>query len=301
MKAQRIFPVAVLLAAWLLPGDRASASENPLVVAATIFPAADIVRRVAGPDVRVIQVLPAGASPHTFDLTPAKVRELQAARVVFKIGGIDDWIDGIGESLPRAAIVTLHQGIVRRPFHANDHGHDSGSGRHGEGFDPHYWLNAENGMIMARNAAAALAAVDPGRAAAYEGNLLAYSGELARLHKELQRELFALKKKRMFVFHDAWRYFAAAYGLEIAAVFQASPGREPTPRGLQDMYSLVKASGIQVIFTEPQLPTASLEPLLRDLGLQLVVLDPLGGGQPGDSYAALLRRNARAVRRALER
>lgn len=300
MKAHRVFPVAVLLAAWLLPGDRACAAEKPLVVAATVFPAADIVRRVAGPGVRVIQVLPAGASPHTFDLTPAKVRELQAARVIFKIGGIDDWIDGVGDSLQRAAVIALHQGIERRPFPADGHGHSSGAGRHGEGFDPHYWLNAENGAIMARNIASALAAADPGRSAVYERNLAAYTRELARLHNELQRELSALKMKRMFVFHDAWRYFAAAYGLEIAAVFQASPGREPTPRSLQDMYARVKASGMRVVFTEPQLPTSSLEPLLLDLGLQLVVLDPLGGARPGDSYAALLRRNARAVRRALE-
>lgn len=301
MKAQRIIPVVVLLAAWLLPGDRAGAAGTPLVVAATVFPAADIVRRVAGPGVRVIQVLPSGASPHTFDMTPAKVRELQAARLIFKIGGIDDWIDGVAESLPRAAIVALHPGVARRPFTADGHAHDHGPGGHDNNFDPHYWLNAENGVIMARNIASALAAVDPGRGSFYQENFQAYSRELARLHGELRRELSALKNRRMFVFHDAWRYFAAAYGLEIAAVFQASPGRQPVPRKLRDMYSRVKAAEIRVIFTEPQLPTSSFEPLLRDLGLRPVVLDPLGGGQPGDSYAALLRRNARAVRRALER
>ena len=302
MKAHRIFFVVVLLVILPWMGKRVSAAaDKPLVLAATIFPAADIVRRVAGPDIRVIQVLPAGASPHTFDLTPAKVRELQATRVIFKIGGIDDWIDRVGESLPRATLVALHQGIQRRPFHQNSHGHNHAPERHGEEFDPHYWLNAENGMIMAGNVAAALTAADPSRAAVYEENRLAYAQELKRLHRELREELSSLTENRMFVFHDAWSYFAAAYGLEIVAVFQASPGREPTPRGMQKMYGLVKASGLRVIFSEPQLPTSSLEPLLHDLGLQLVVLDPLGGSEPGDSYAAMLRRNAKAVRRALER
>jgi ABC-type Zn uptake system ZnuABC Zn-binding protein ZnuA len=301
MRAYRVFPVAMLLAV-LLPGDlTAGAADKPLVLAATIFPAVDIVRRVAGPDVRVIQVLPAGASPHTFDLTPARIRELQAVRVIFKIGGIDDWIDGVGESLPRAAVVALHKGIVRRPFHGHGHGHDHGSPQHGEDFDPHYWLNAENGMIMARNVAAALAALDPGRAAVYEENRRGYSRELARLHDELKTVLSGLKQNRMIVFHDAWRYFAAAYGLEIAAVFQASPGQEPTPRSLQKIYELAETSGTRVIFSEPQLPATSIEPLRRDLGLRLVVLDPLGGAAPGDSYAGMLRRIARAVRLALER
>ncbi|HEX7503154.1 MAG TPA: metal ABC transporter substrate-binding protein, partial [Acidobacteriota bacterium] len=93
MKNHYIFKTAWLLAAWLLfPGT--AAAQGPLVLAATIFPAADIARHVAGPGVRVIQILPAGASPHTFDLTPGQLRELQAARIIFKIGGVDDWIDG---------------------------------------------------------------------------------------------------------------------------------------------------------------------------------------------------------------
>jgi zinc transport system substrate-binding protein len=278
-------------------GNKAAAME----LAATIFPVADIARRIAGPDIRVIQILPAGASPHTFDLTPGKVRELQAARIIFKIGGVDDWIDGIAESLPQASIITLQKGIALKPAHEEGHQHgNAGSGGQVE-FDPHYWLSAENGALMAKNIAEALAKADPARAATYRVNLAGYSKELAGLHRELKKDLAGLKTNKMIVFHDAWRYFAAAYGLEIAAVFQASPGREPSPRDLQGLYSRAGKFGIKAIFSEPQLPIASLEPMLEDLGLELVVLDPLGGSAPGDSYVNLLRRNARAIRRALGR
>jgi zinc transport system substrate-binding protein len=301
MRAHRAFPVICILAVLLpLSGHVVAASQKPLVVAATIFPAADIARRVAGPGIRVIQVLPAGASPHTFDLTAGQVRELRDARLVFKIGGVDDWIDGVAESLPRAAIVSLRKNIPLLPFH--DEGHAYGAaGRSEPGFDPHYWLSAENAIIMARNVADALRAADPGRVAAYEANYRALALELDRLHTEIKRELSSLHTNTMIVFHDGWRYFATAYGLEIAAVFQASPGREPAPRDLQSMYAVVKRSAIRVIFSEPQLPRESIEPLARDLGLRIIVLDPLGGVLPGDSYAGLLRRNARAIREALGR
>jgi len=292
MSARRAFPVAFILAALLALHVRAAA-DRPLVVAATIFPAADIARRVAGPGVRVIQVLPSGASPHTFDLTPGKVRELQQSRLIFKIGGLDDWIDGVAESLPQVAIITLHKGIARLPFREDGHGHRAPRG--GEEFDPHYWLSAANGAIMARTIAAALSAHDPAHEAAYEANCRAYAGELAALHAELKAMLTSLKSNKMIVLHDGWRYFAAAYGLEIAAVLQASPGREPTPRDLQKLYETARRSGTRAIFSEPQLPAASLEPMVRDLGLALVVLDPLGGSEPGDSYVGLLRRNARTV------
>lgn len=292
MKIRLAASLACLLAA--LPLRPAG---EPLTVAATIFPAADIVRRVAGPDVRVIQVLPPGASPHTFELTPGKVRELQPARLVFKIGGVDDWIDGVAASLPRTVIVPMASGIARLPASAHGHGHGHGGGE----FDPHYWLSAANGARMAATVAAALAKADPGRAAAYMANGDACARELAALHAELSDTLAGLAERRMIVFHDGWRYFAAAYGLEIAAVYQDSPGREPTPRQLQEFYRAARRIGARVLFCEPQLTSASVEPLLRDLGLRLVVLDPVGGAGPGDSYAGLLRRNARAVAAALAR
>jgi len=267
------------------------------VAAATLFPVADIVGRVAGPAWRIVQVLPAGASPHTFEPTPAVVRSLQPARLVFKIGGVDDWIDPLAASLRLARVVRLDAGIPLLPHSLASHGHLHRQ----EGPDPHYWLSAANGALMAAAAAAALAEADPGRAAAYQANGRALAAELRELHAELRRTLAPAAGSRVIVFHDAWRYFADAYGLEIAAVFQSSPGREPTPRDLKRLYDQARLSQARVLFSEPQLPGDSLAPLLADLGLRPVVLDPLGGAAPGDSYAEMLRRNARAVAAALGR
>lgn len=278
-------------------GNQAAAME----LAATIFPVADIARRIAGPNSRIIQILPAGASPHTFDLTPGQIRKLQKSSLIFKIGGVDDWIDGISESLPHAVIISLQKNIALMPFREQGLNHDHAATGVRREFDPHYWLSAENGSLMAQAIADALAKADPARAAAYKANLADYVRELAALHREIKKDLSGLKTNKMIVFHDAWRYFAAAYGLEIIAVFQASPGREPSPRDLRDLYARAKEFGVKVIFSEPQLPATSLEPILQDLGLELVVLDPLGGSSPGDSYVNMLRRNALAIRRALNR
>ena len=111
-----------------------------------------------------MQILPAGASPHTFDLTPGQVRELQKARIIFKIGLIDDWIDGIGESAPGAAIVSLHKRIVLKPFHDDDHHHAGTGTSHSLEFDPHYWLDARNGVLMTQDICDRLSALDPAHA-----------------------------------------------------------------------------------------------------------------------------------------
>jgi ABC-type Zn uptake system ZnuABC Zn-binding protein ZnuA len=273
------------------------AAAKPLVVAATIFPVADMVRRGAGDAARVIQILPAGASPHTFDLTPGTIRELQQARVIFKIGVIDDWIDGVAESAPAAEIVSLQGRIALRPSEDGSHDHGAGKARL-EAYDPHYWLAARNGIIMVQGICAKLSAVDPARAALYAGNSRRYQQELLRLDDELKKDCAVLKNRALIVFHDGWRYFAAAYGLEVLAVFEPSPGREPAPRDLQKLYALARTRHVKAVFSEPQLPIASLEPLLEDMGLRLFILDPLGGAVAGDSYAGLLRRNVRSIVRA---
>jgi zinc transport system substrate-binding protein len=302
---KRISHIAVFLFlaasfSWPVPNpDKAAAAATPLRVAATIFPLADIARRIIGPGNQVILILPAGASPHTFDLTPGKVKELQGAHIIFKIGGVDDWIDAIAESMPQAAIISLQKNIALQPPHEQTHHHGGRETSRHDGFDPHYWLDAANGVIIARNITEALASVDPARSAVFRANYAEYSQELAGLHRELQRDFAGLKNNKMLVLHDAWRYFAAAYGLQIAAVFQSSPGREPAPRDLQYLYAQVKNNGIKAVFSEPQLSTESLEPFVGDLGLKLVILDPLGGTAVGDTYVGMLRRNARAILRAL--
>jgi zinc transport system substrate-binding protein len=272
-----------------------SAPANPLYIAATIFPLADIIRNVAGEAARVIQILPAGASPHTFDMTPGQVRELQKARVIFKIGVIDDWINGVAESAPKAEIVSLQNHITLKSFHDDVHNHGSAEKSPSLKFDPHYWLDARNGIIIAQNICAKLSALDPANAPLYAKNSRRFQGELLRLDGELKKACSALKNNKIIVFHDGWRYFAAAYGLEIIAVFQPAPGREPAPRDLQKLYALARTFKIKAVFSEPQLPTASLEPLLEDLGLRLFVLDPLGGASPDDSFIKLLRRNIQTI------
>jgi zinc transport system substrate-binding protein len=292
-----LFLACGLLGQQVLPAPLA-AEVKPFYIAATIFPLVDIIRNITGDAAQVIQILPAGASPHTFDLTPGQVRELQKARIIFKIGVIDDWIDGIAENAPGAEIVSLQKHIALKPYRADGHDHGRDETAHQGEFDPHYWLDARNGVVMAQNICARLRGLDPAHADLYSKNSLRYQRELLRIDDDLKKTLATLKNHKIIVFHDGWRYFAAAYGLEILAVFQPAPGREPAPRDLQKLYTLARNNKIKAVFSEPQLPTASLEPLLEDLGLRLLILDPLGGATPGDSYIRLLRRNVQNILQA---
>jgi len=124
-------------------------------VGATIFPIYDIARQVAGPIADVVLILPPGASPHTFEPTPAAVRSLSGARTLFVIGhGLDDWAARLarGAGVPR--LVRVDADIALRRVAGGQRG----------SVDPHYWLSIRNGEAIARTVAAELERLAPDRA-----------------------------------------------------------------------------------------------------------------------------------------
>jgi ABC-type Zn uptake system ZnuABC Zn-binding protein ZnuA len=261
----------------------AEAGAERLKVAATIFPLYDIVRHVADPVADVVLVLPPGASPHTFEPTPSGVRALEGARVLFVIGhGLDDWAARLarGAGIMRLAPVDAGIALRREP--------------HG-GVDPHYWLSAPNAKAIARTVAAELTRWAPDRRGALDHALASYLTRLEAADAEVHRLLADLPTRRIATFHDAFGYFAEAYGLDVVATFEPYPGLEPSPRFVIEFQRNIRASGVRVVFTEPQLSLDALRPIARDLGVTLAVLDPLGGLPGRESYIDLLRFDARAV------
>jgi ABC-type Zn2+ transport system substrate-binding protein/surface adhesin len=101
------------------------------------------------------------------------------------------------------------------------------------------------------------------------------------------------------LFHSAFDYFAAAYGVRIVATFEPIPGQEPGPRHVREFLRRLREHNLRVLFIEPQLNAAPLRSLARDIGVNLQELDPLGGIEGRQSYLALMRFNASQIASAL--
>ena len=165
------------------------------------------------------------------------------------------------------------------------HGHDH------SGADPHYWLSPLNGIQMANNVAAELKRLDPENAAYYDANLAAFTEELEALHAELVELAEEVHNDAFITLHDAWYYFAATFDLNLVGSFEPAAAEEPSPRYLKKLADTVEEHDVHAIFSEPQLSTSSLEGFASDYGLEIAVLDPLGGIDTRDSYQGLLRYN----------
>lgn len=276
-----------LTAAACLLGACPSVAADAPRVAATIFPLYDIVREVGGTAVEAVVVLPPGASPHTFEMRPASAKALARAALLFRVGhGLDDWAVRMAEASGVTRVVAVDAGVRLRRFADG-------------GVDPHYWLACENGKAIARTVAAELTRLVPGQRAGIEGRLAAYLERLDATDAEIRRTLADLPSRSIATLHDGFGYFADAYGLRVAAVFEPSGAKEPGPRSVAEFERRVREAKVRVIFAEPQLSQDVIRAIARDLGASIATLDDVGGVPGRESYAALLLYDARQIAAAM--
>ncbi|PIS42965.1 MAG: hypothetical protein COT24_00785 [Candidatus Kerfeldbacteria bacterium CG08_land_8_20_14_0_20_40_16] len=285
-------------------GKEENTTSDQIKIGATIFPLYDIARNIAGDKIEVVNILPPGASPHTFEITPEKVKELQNTKVVFAIGqGLDDWMNDLTNSLTGIEIVMVSNNIALRKF-SDEQGHDSeeqegNHDEHGE-YDPHYWLSINNAKIIAQNIANRLEILDPLNSSSYQKNLEDYQEKLDILKEESENKIRNLTNTALVTAHDAWSYFAEELNLKIVGSFQPSPGKEPTPQELSALQALIAEYKVKALFSEPQLSENVVKPFADDTGLEIFVLDPLGGVEDRQSYIDLIKYNVNTIYEALK-
>ncbi|GAB3390095.1 zinc ABC transporter substrate-binding protein [Azotobacter armeniacus] len=288
------------LAALLLAGCMASA-EAEVRLLTSLKPlqliAAAVQDGTGTPDV----LLPPGASPHHYALRPSDVRALREATLFYWIGpDLEAFLPRVlsGRSRPSLALQEL-PGLHLRHFangDEHDHAHRPGT------LDAHLWLLPANGRLIATRMAADLAAADPANAARYQANLAVFEERLDSLDRRLKARLAKLAGKPYFVFHEAYDYFEAAYGLDHAGVFSISPDVQPGARQVARMRQRLQEAGPSCVFSEPPLQPRLAQTLSAGLPVRLAELDPLGSAVPvgPQGYEQLLERLGEGLAGCLE-
>lgn len=264
--------------------DRA---DRPPLVVTTIYPVADITRQIGGDMVRVVNLIPAGASPHTFEPTPGQMSEIAGAAAFITVGaGLDDWAATLAAAgAPEMVPARLADGLTLADG------------------DPHIWLDP---LLVRDHVVPAIAAVltglRPDEAENLEARAAAYRQELTILDRDIRDQLGNLENPRFIAFHPAWRYFAARYDLIEAAVVEPAPGKEPSARWIAQVVETARETDAGAIFAEPQFSTKAAAVIAQEFGAEVLLADPLGGaGLEGkDSYLALMRTNAAVFRDGLK-
>jgi zinc transport system substrate-binding protein len=175
-------------------------------------------------------------------------------------------------------------------------GHDHAAHK-GEQVNPHIWLDPVNARAMVMAIAAALKEADSANAARYDANATALAARLDALDRELKGLLTPVKDKPFVVFHDAYPYFEARYGLHAVGAVTVSPDRVPGARRVQEIRAKIESLQTVCVFAEPQFQPALIQTLVDGTRAKVGTLDPEGATlTPGaDLYFVLMRELARHV------
>ncbi len=287
--------LAVPLLTWALRAKAADAASRTLAVV-SILPQKQMVERVGGDAVRVEVLVRPGQSPHTYEPTPQQIAAIGRAAVYFSIGADFEpaLVPKLRRAHPKLRVVDTRQGIALQPMAAHDHHHHGhGQHKHAKGApDPHIWTSPPLVKQQAATIRDALAELRPEARAQFEASYARYAEELDALDAEVRQMLSGKKERRFMVYHPAWGYFASTYGLEQVPI--EIEGKEPGPKTLARIVARARAEGVRVIFVQKQFSRTAAEALARDIGGEVVELDPLA-----EDFISNTRLVAQALARAL--
>jgi zinc/manganese transport system substrate-binding protein len=289
---------------WVVP----TLSAQPLPVVASFSILADMVREVGGPHVEVTSLVGPNTDAHVFDPTPADAKRIASARLVFVNGlGFEGWLDRLVKASGyRGPIVIASKG-VKTPLQlkdAHDHaGTAKGHGaKHSHGApDPHAWQNLANAERYVETIRIALAAALPAHSAVFEQRAVDYIKRIRALDQATRAQIaaVAVERRRVITSHDAFGYFAAAYGVTFYPLQGLATGSEPSAAEVVRVIDLIKKNKVSAIFTENISDPRVLERIAKDSGAKVggrLYADALTEpGTSADTYLKMFQHNVTTI------
>ncbi len=268
------------------------AAAEPIPVVASFSILGDLVHNLGGDQVRLNTLVGPNGDAHVYQPIPRDIKAISEARLLVINGlGFEGWMDRLIQSSGfRGQVVVASTGVVPH--------------QHGV-LDPHAWQDLQNGMIYVRNIAAALAAVDPDHATEYQNRTKAYLASLATLDQEVRDQLTALppSSRKWITSHDAFGYFATAYGMTILAPVGTNTDAEASAAGVAALIRQIRREQVKAVFVENITDPRVVKQIAAETGAVMgstlysdALSDPQG---PASTYIAMFRNNLQALVGAL--
>ena len=288
-----------------LPGPALAQARRAPLALCTVAMVGDMVRGVGGGAIRTETLIGEGVDPHLFRPTRNDISRILAADLVFANG---HRLEGrMGDVLERARaagkpVVMVAETLPRARLRAHDEYPDVA--------DPHVWMDPTLWAEAAGSVAEALGRVLPADQPAFATALAAYRARLARLDDYGRQVLGTVPapQRLLVTAHDAFAYFGARYGLEVASIQGLSTEAEANLVRIEALVRTLVDRRVPAVFAESSVPDRAVRALIEGAGArgQRVAM---GGnlfsdsmGRPGSyegTYEGMLDHNITTIARAL--
>lgn len=295
MRAKRFFLPSLICLMFAISSApvRAQAVQTPIRVVASFSILGDFVKNVGGDRVDVTTLVGPDGDVHVYAPAPADARKIADAKLLVINGlGLEGWLPRLLQvSSEKAPIVTATEGIAPLRF--------------GSEADPHAWQSVANAKRYATNIRDGLIAALPMDAELFRKNAQSYLAKLDALDREVREAVAQIPQSRRKVIstHDAFGYFASAYGIKFIAPLGVSTESEASAKDIAGIIAQIRAEKIPAIFLEKMTDPRLIRRISAETGASIggtLYSDSLTD-EKGDAptYIDMVRHNIKALTSAL--
>jgi len=253
----------------------------------------DFVKNVGGERVSVTTLVGPDGDVHVYTPAPADAKKIADAKLLVINGlGLEGWLPRLVQSSgSKAPIIIASKNIAPLKL--------------GSDADPHAWQSVANAKKYVTNIRDALGAADPADAETFRANTQAYLAELDALDREVREAIGKIPEshRKVISTHDAFGYFASAYGIKFIAPLGVSTESEASARDIAGIITQIKTAKIPAVFLENISDPRLIRQIATETGARIggtLYSDSLTG-EKGDAptYIYMVRHNIRALTSAL--
>jgi zinc/manganese transport system substrate-binding protein len=271
---KRCLSAILICAACLSP----SAFARPLQVVAAYPFIGDLVETIGGSNVRVFSLARGDYNPHVIIPRPSFIAHVRRADLLIINGAQLEigWMPPLLRQANNPAVQTGEPGFLDLSQYVTLIDVPTSVSRelgdvHPEG-NPHFYLDPENILPLARAIKDKLAQLDPQNAPYYEGRYREFFELWGKKLVEWNQKMTPLRNTRVVEYHKDYDYFLHRYKLQIAATVEPLPGIPPTSKHIEHLEALLTAAPARFILQDVYNPDDASRHLAEKLNMKLVVL-----------------------------
>jgi ABC-type Zn uptake system ZnuABC Zn-binding protein ZnuA len=285
-------------------------TADKLNIVTTLPDLAYIVEEIGGAHVDAFAIARGYQDPHFVDAKPSFVLKLKNADMFVQIG-LDlevGWVPPLLETSRNRDIyfgskgyVDASNGIDLLQIPQIAPGDLRAQGDIHVFGNPHYWLDPENGIQIAKNICERLIVLRPGQAAYFNKNLHSFSARIDSAMQEWQTKLSPYKGAPIIAYHNSWPYFEKRFGLNVIAFVEPKPGIPPPPSHLVSVINKANEMQVKAIIISPYFDDKPAQAIAGRTNARVVHVAPsVGAFKEIKTYFDVFDYNVNALLRAFE-
>jgi zinc/manganese transport system substrate-binding protein len=269
-----------------LLGPLPARAESKLQIMTATTDLAALAQEIAGDKADVESIARGYQDPHFVEAKPSFLLKLRKADLLIIVGleleigwlpplitqstnpKVQVGAPGYFDASRFARILEIPTGAVSR---AEGDVHPQGN--------PHYWLDPENGLRIAKGIADKLSQMRPGDAAYFAQRYTSFEQRIKEADQRWQAQMKPYAGRKIVTYHRSWPNFADHFHLDVVGYVEPRPGIPPSPQHTVELIGQMKRDGVKIILVEPYFDLKTPQSVAQQTGAQVVVLMPSVGGE----------------------